>query len=296
MSNFKTISISVLIPTQNEERNIAACINHVTWANEIIVFDSFSNDQTLNIAHQLGAKVVQRKFDNFSAHKNWALENIDFKNDWVLIVDADERITEALSIEIKALFQNTLKFNGYYIARQNWFGGKWIHHGGWYPDWQLRLLKRGYARYESRLVHEHVLLEGQAGFLKNPLIHYDDKGIERYFERHNHYSSMESVEIFKILTSSSNQSPQLKASLFARGPGHRRFLKNLAYRYLPARPLFKFFWMYVIKLGFLDGRIGLRYCLLHTFYEYQVSLKLEELTNPGSPLYQKYQVFLNNPN
>ena len=211
MSNFKTISLSVLIPTKNEEINIAACINHVTWANEIIVFDSFSNDKTLDIAHQLGARVVQRKFDNFSAHKNWALEHIDFKNDWILIVDADERVTETLAAEIKVLWQNTSKFNGYYIARQNWFAGKWIRHGGWYPDWQLRLLKRGYARYESRLVHEHVLLEGPVGFLKSPLIHYEDKGIERYFERHNHYSSMEAAEIFKILTSSSNQSAQLKA-------------------------------------------------------------------------------------
>jgi glycosyltransferase involved in cell wall biosynthesis len=292
MINHETIPVSVLIPTKNEEKNIAECLQSVLWASEIIVFDSFSDDKTLEIARQMGAKIVQREFDNFSAHKNWAIDNIDFKHEWILIVDADERITEELTKEIKTLFQNNLKLNGYYIARQNWFAGKWIRHGGWYPDWHCRLLRIGYARYESRIVHEHILLEGQAGFLKNPLIHYDYKGIERYFDRHNTYSSMEAVEIYRTLQLPATQSNQLIPSLFSKSPARRRFLKNIAYRYLPARPLFKFFWMYIFKLGFLDGFIGFRYCLLHTFYDYQISLKLEELKNPKSPLYQKYETFL----
>ncbi len=280
--------VSVLICTRNEERNLKSCLESVAWAGDVFVLDSFSDDDTVNIARELGARVVQREFDNFSAHKNWALDHLEFAHDWVLIVDADERVSPALAREIAAAVARPGEVCGYYLARQNFFCGKWIRHGGWYPDYNLRLLKRGRGRYESRLVHEHVLLDGPARYLENPLIHHDYKGIERYFERHNVYSSLEAVEAGRTLTAP--QAPQsLPAWLWAKGPERRRFLKNLAYRYLPARSLFKFIWMYLIKLGFLDGRLGFRYCLLHTFYEYQVSLKLEELQDPNSPLAQKYR-------
>jgi len=283
--------VSVLICTRNEERNLKSCLESVAWAGDLFVFDSCSDDDTVNLARQLGARVVQREFDNFSAHKNWALDHLEFAHDWVLIVDADERVSPALAREIAAAVARPGEVCGYYLARKNFFCGQWIRHGGWYPDYNLRLLKRGRGRYESRLVHEHVLLDGPAGYLENPLIHHDYKGMERYFERHNVYSSLEAVEASRTLTAP--QSAQsLPALLWAKGPERRRFLKNLAYRFLPARSLFKFIWMYLIKLGFLDGRLGFRYCLLHTFYEYQVSLKLEELQDPNSPLAQKYRDLL----
>ncbi len=280
--------VSVLICTKNEERNLGDCLKSVAWADDCTVFDSYSDDQTVKIAQAEGARVVQRQFDNFSAHKNWALDHLDFKYDWILIVDADERVTPELAREIAALVSGSPEHHGYYLARKNFFAGTWIRHGGWYPDWNLRLLRRGRGRYEPRLVHEHILLEGPPGFLENPLIHYDYKGIERYFDRHNVYSSLEAVEAHRTLTAPGR--PQgLPAALRAPGPERRRFLKNLAYRYLPARALMKFLWMYLIKLGFLDGRMGFRYCLLHTFYDYQISLKLEELRDPHSPLSQKYK-------
>jgi glycosyltransferase involved in cell wall biosynthesis len=283
--------VSVLVCTKNEERNLKDCLEGVSWADDIVVLDSFSDDDTVNIARQLGSLVVQREFTNFSDHKNWALDNLEFGHDWLLIVDADERVSEVLAQEIAAAVGHPGEICGYYLARQNFFCGQWIRHGGWYPDYNLRLLKRGRGRYESRLVHEHVLLDGPAGYLKNPLIHHDYKGIERYFDRHNVYSSLEAVEARRTLMAHGpNQA--LPALLWGKGPGRRRFLKNLAYRYLPARSLVKFLWMYVIKLGFLDGRLGFRYCLLHTFYEYQVSLKLEELQDPGSPITQKYRDLL----
>ncbi|MGB8990659.1 MAG: glycosyltransferase family 2 protein [Desulfobaccales bacterium] len=280
--------VSVLICTKNEERNLPACLDSVAWAADPVVLDSFSDDDTVNIARDRGARVVQRAFDNFSAHKNWALDQIDFRHDWVLIVDADERVTPDLAGEIAALVNGSPSHNGYYLARQNWFAGTWIRHGGWYPNWNMRLLRRGRGRYELRLVHEHILLEGPPGYLKNPLIHYDYKGIERYFDRHNVYSSLEAVEAYRMMTAP-DRTAGLPASLRAKGPERRRFLKNLAYRYLPARGLIKFIWMYFIKLGFLDGRMGFRFCLLHTFYDYQISLKLEELRDPQSPMSQKYK-------
>jgi glycosyltransferase involved in cell wall biosynthesis len=283
--------VSVLVCTKNEERNLPACLEALKFADEVVVLDSFSDDGTVALAQALGAKVVQREFDNFSAQKNWALDNLDFRHPWVLIVDADERITPKLAREIAAAIRQPGDKAGYYVARKNFFAGVWIRHGGWYPDWNLRLLRRGRGHYEARLVHEHPLLDGPAGYLENPLIHYDYKGIERYFDRHNTYSGMEAVEAWRTMTRDRQQG-LLQGAYRAQGPERRRFLKNLAYRYLPARPLFKFIWMYFIKLGFLDGRMGLRYCLLHTFYEYQISLKLEELKDPESPLAQKYRNYL----
>jgi glycosyltransferase involved in cell wall biosynthesis len=291
MAQLTGVPVSALICTQNEERNLARCMESLSWLDEVVVLDSYSSDETVNIAQALGARVIQRQFDNFAAHKNWALDHIDFSHHWVLIIDADERVTEALTAEIAAAVQQPSEICGYYLPRQNWFAGQWIRHGGWYPDWNLRLLKRGRGRYESRIVHEHVLLDGPVGFFKNYLIHYDYKGIERYFDRHNAYSSMEAVEAYRTLERQQDQR-LLPAVFRTRGPERRRFLKNLAYRYLPGRALFKFIWMYFVKLGFLDGRRGFRFCLLHTFYEYQVSLKLEELQDPDSPLAQKYKDYL----
>ncbi len=284
-------AVSVLVPTKNEERNIDECLRSVSWADEIIVFDSHSTDRTLEKATALGAQIVQRPFDNFADHKNWALDHLPFRNQWILILDADERIPPELAKEIAAKVAAPEAFAGYYIARQNWFCGKWIRHGGWYPNWNLRLLLRGRGRYEKRIVHEHVLLDGPAGFLKNPLVHYDFKGIERYFDRHNTYSSMEAVEMYRVMNHPAKVA-SLPALLIAKGPEKRRFLKQMAYRYLPARPVFKFLWMYLFQLGFLDGRMGFRYCMLHTFYEYQISLKLQELARPDTPMREKYNSHL----
>lgn len=284
-------AVSVLICTKNEERNLAACLESVAWSDDIVVLDSFSDDDTVQIAERLGAKVVQRPFDSFSVHKNWALEHLDFTHDWILIVDADERVPPALAQEIAAAVAHPGEICGYYVSRQNFFCGKWIRHGGWFPDYNLRLLKGGRGRYESRLVHEHVLLDGPAGYLKTPLVHHDYKGLERYFDRHNVYSSLEAVEAARSRRGQ-ERAQNLSVPLWAKGPARRRFLKNLAYRYLPARSLVKFIWMYLLRLGFLDGRFGFRYCLLHTFYEYQVSLKLEELKDPNSPISEKYRDLL----
>ncbi len=284
--------VSVLVCTKNEARNLKACLESVAWAGDLVVLDSGSDDDTVNIARRLGARVVQRPFDNFSAHKNWALDNLDFAHDWVLILDADERVSPALAREIAAAVARPGEVCGYYLARQNFFCGKWIRHGGWFPDYNLRLLKLGRGRYESRLVHEHVLLDGPAGYLANPPAHDDYMGLERYFDRHNLYSSLEAVEAARIIRAAGQPARSLPAALRTRGPERRRFLKNLAYRYLPARALIKFLWMYLLRLGFLDGRLGFRYCLLHAFYEYQVSLKLEELRDLNSPISEKYRDLL----
>lgn len=290
-SQSEKVPLSVLIPTRNEERNLVACLQSVDWADEIIVFDSHSTDGTLDLAREAGVTVIQREFDSFATHKNWALDNIEFGHDWVLLLDADERITEPLADEIMvAVGQADAAIAGYYIARQTLFCGRWIRHGGVYPDYNLRLLKRGFGRFEDRLVHEHIILDGAAGYFKNHLIHDDDKGFERYLERHNHYTSLEAVEIVRLRQGKGKA--MLAGDLSVPGPPRRRWFKNFAQRWLPFRPLCVFFYMYVLKAGFLDGGIGLRYCLLKMFFEYQIEIKVRELDNFQSPLYQRYRAFL----
>ena len=283
------LALSVLIPTRDEARNISDCLAAVGFAAERIVYDSLSTDETLELAAAAGAKIVQREFDVFSRHKNWALDNIDFAHDWILIVDADERATAKLAAEIAGIIEDPAAADGYYIARQNIFQGKWIRHAGMYPDWQLRLFRRGRARYEDRIVHEHMIVEGRTGFLRNHFIHHDFKGVERYLERHNHYASLEAVEIHRMLRDAPGAHRIIAGDLSARGPARRRAIKHFAYRRLPLRAFLIFLYMYVWKRGFLDGRIGFRYCLLRAFYEFQVGLKLTELRDPDSPMALQYR-------
>lgn len=281
--------ISVIVPTLNEERNIADCLDSLAWADETIVFDSHSTDRTIEIAEARGARIVTRVFDNFSTHKNWALDNIDLAHPWVLLIDADERATPELAAEIAATIAGADARNGYLVARQNWVWGKPMRC--MYPDYNLRLLRRGKGRYEDRIVHEHMVIEGPAGYLRNHLVHRDAKGIERYIDRHNVYSSFEAVEAWRLLHGHDGDAIG-NGNPFRRGPEGRRALKRFAYRYVPVRPLVHFLWLYIGKRGFLDGRLGWRYCVLRMLYEYQVSLKLEELRDPTSPMATKYRTYL----
>ncbi len=142
------------------------------------------------------------------------------------------------------------------------------------PDWQLRLFRHGKGRYEDRIVHEHILIEGSTGYLKNTLDHNDLKGLERWFDRHNAYTSMEALEVRRVgprsFATNSREADVTRPRADAR-------VKEWAYRYLPFRAFFVFVWMYLIRGGFLDGRIGFRYCMLRAFVDYQISLKVMEL-------------------
>lgn len=295
MAETSKAPVSVLIPTLNEERNLPGCLDSVAWADEIVVFDSHSTDGTAGIAKAAGARVITRDFDSFAAHKNWALDNIDFRNGWVLLLDADERVIPLLADEIRDAVGRDSGPVGYYIARQTMFAGKWLRHGGVWPDYNLRLLRLGHGRYEDRLVHEHMILDGPAGYLNGHLLHDDDKGIERFFDRHNHYTSLEAVEIVRARTRPAADGDRLDGNLFRKGPARRRALKSFAQRYLPFRPLCVFLYMYLFKLGILDGRAGLRYALLKMFFEYQIVLKVKELGDRSAPLYCRWRDYLDRP-
>jgi glycosyltransferase involved in cell wall biosynthesis len=272
------VAVSFIIPTRNEERNIRGAIESVIgWADEVFVLDSLSTDRTIELARGMGAKIARRRFDNFAGQKNWALDNLPLRNEWVFFLDADERVTPQLRDELAgALTDARSSFDGYFVGMKQLFMGSPVAHGGWFPNFRLLLFRHRLGRYERRIVHEHLLLRGKIGWLKNLLIHDDHKGIHQYFERHNVYSTMEALEAHRHLAGDASER-SLAGSLMGSAPERRRALKQWAYRHLPFRPLFKFAWSYVLKRGFLDGRVGFRYCLLQAFYEYQVSLKLLEL-------------------
>jgi glycosyltransferase involved in cell wall biosynthesis len=273
-------------PVKNEERNIAACLESVAWADEIWLVDSHSTDQTCEIAERMGANIVQFDYaGGFPKKKNWALQNLPFKHDWVLLLDADERVMPDLATEIADVLERPNSADGYYINRRLIFLGRWIKHCGWYPSWNLRLFKHRLGRFERPHaedvenagdveVHEHVLLEGRAEYLKHDLLHEDFKSIYHFIERHNRYSNWE-ARVYTNLAGGDSGASSVRASLFGSPIERKRFIKRLWAR-LPFRPLLRFVWMYAVKLGFLDGRAGLIFCTLMTMHEAVIAAKIYE--------------------
>jgi len=267
--------VSVLVPTLDEELNLPECLRSVEWADEVFVVDSFSQDRTVELARSSGATVVQHAFESYSRQKNWALDTLPFRNDWVLILDADERATSGLRCEIEATLLNT-DYAGFYVNRRFIFLGAWIRHAGWYPSWNLRLFRHRLGRYDDREVHEHVVLNGAAGYLRNDLLHLDRRGLEAFVARHNRYSTLEAAARFKTERDAPDRA-RLPLSLLASPVQRKRFLRERIWPRVPAKPLALFVYMYLVRRGFLDGRAGLALCVFHAFQEFMVGLKLAEL-------------------
>ncbi len=287
------IPVSVLIPAKNEQANLPACLTSVQRADEVFIVDSQSTDKSAEIAKSYGANIVQFNFNGrWPKKKNWSLDNLTFRNEWVLIVDCDERITPELWEEIAQAIQND-QYTGYYLNRRVFFLGKWIRHGGKYPDWNLRLFKHKQGRYENlntedipntgdNEVHEHVILSGQVGYLKNDMLHEDFRDLFHWLERHNRYSNWEARVYFNLLTGK-DDSGTIGANLFGDAVQRKRFLKKVWVR-LPFKPLLRFVLFYIIQRGFLDGQAGYIYARLLSQYEYQIGVKLYELRSCGGQL------------
>ncbi|MBE9089621.1 glycosyltransferase family 2 protein [Microcystis aeruginosa LEGE 11464] len=292
-SQSEKIPVSVLIPAKNEESNLPACLESVARADEVFVVDSQSSDRSIEISTNYGANVVQFHFNGrWPKKKNWSLDNLPFRNEWVLIVDCDERITPELWDEIATVIQDP-NYNGYYLNRRVFFLGQWIRYGGKYPDWNLRLFKHKSGRYENlntedipntgdNEVHEHVILDGKVGYLKNDMLHIDFRDIYHWLERHNRYSNWEARVYYNILTGN-DESGTIGAHLFGDAVQRKRFLKKIWVK-LPFKPLLRFILFYFIRLGFLDGKAGYIYGRLLSQYEYQIGVKLYELRRFGGKL------------
>jgi len=269
--------VSVLIPTFNEEANLPDCLASVCcWAEDVWVVDSFSADRTVEIAREAGANVVHHVFEGYAQQKNWALVNVPFRGDWVLILDADERVSQELAAEVSGIVaSNGHGYDGFYLNRKLIFYGKWIRHCGWYPSWNLRLFRHGHGRYEQREVHEHLLLDGKAGYCRHDLIHEDLRDMNFWIAKHNRYSSQEAGELDRVRRGASTAGLQI--AFFKGSLERKRFIKERIWPHLPGRSFLAFFYWYFFRLGFLDGKHGFLFCQMHAIFEQFTTAKLWEL-------------------
>src|SRR3954470_823204 len=189
--------VDVMIPTLNEREHIAQTVANARRLGPVFVLDSCSTDGTQELAREAGATVVEHRFENYAAQKNWGLDNLPFQGEWIFILDADERITPALRKEVLDTVSASPKANGYYINRLLIFMGRPIRHGGLYPSWNLRLFRRGKARYEERAVHEHMVCEGPTDYLRQEMLHIRTESVSQYLDKHIRYADMESDEWVK---------------------------------------------------------------------------------------------------
>jgi glycosyltransferase involved in cell wall biosynthesis len=272
--------ISVLILTKNEQQDLPGCLESVAWSNDIHLYDSVSTDRTVEIAKTFGATVTSRAFDDWSSHQNWGLANIPFKHPWVFYIDADERMTPELVAAIKVAVTSPGDKVAFRLQRRDFFMGTWLKHVQTSPFY-MRLFRPESMRYE-RLVNPVSLANGPVGEVLGYLDHYPfNKGLGHWFERHNAYSRLEAAQ---IISNRRTRAPFSIAKAFTSREFHERryHQKELFYR-LPLRPLVKFFLLYVVKRGFLDGRAGLRYSILQAIYEYMIVLKVEECVETDAP-------------
>jgi glycosyltransferase involved in cell wall biosynthesis len=264
------VPVSVFIMTLNEECNLKNCIAALQWADEIIVLDSGSTDRTREVAEELGCRVVVRKLVSWSEHQTWALRNLPFRNEWVLNIDADEIVPPDLASQILSAILSSAPAVAYRFRRKDYFLGTWLKHASFYPLWLTRLYKPQFVSFE-RLVNPITKVDGEVRDLQGHLIHYPfSKGVSHWFERHNSYSSLEAREYRK--------SGQLQLTdLFTGDVNERRRACKLLFSRLPFRPVLKFFVLYLVKFGFLDGKAGLYYSVMQAFYEFMITVKLVEL-------------------
>jgi len=246
------LSLSVVIITFNEEANLARTLESVAWADEIIVVDSGSTDRTREIAESLRAQFFVEPWKGFAAQKNSALQKAT--GGWILSLDADEEVEPALADEIRCVVVANPSIAGFWIPRKNFFLGRWIKHGGFYPDRKLRLFRSGQGQFEDRLVHEDIRLGGTSARLRHHLLHHAYPTLEKYIDHMNRYSSL-----------GAEMANQKRARSFS-------FID------IVVRPKLTFFYNYVLRGGFLDGREGL---LLHSYHAAYVSWKYAKAWERG---------------
>jgi glycosyltransferase involved in cell wall biosynthesis len=271
--------ISVLILTKNEELDLPACLDSVSWCDDVFVFDSMSTDRTQEIATgeiaaSRGVHFAQRKFDGYSAQRNAALEHLPFRHEWIFILDADERPTPELSSEMqRAAAAAPADVSGFRLRRRDFFEGTWLKHAQLSPFY-IRMVRRGKARY-TREVNEVLEVEGGIADLQSPLDHYPfSKGIAHWIEKHNVYSTMEAKVVAEGL---SRSQASWKIALFGKDFHERRIAQKAIFYGLPARPLLKWCYMMFVRRAILDGGAGIAYSNLQAIYEYFIVLKTREL-------------------
>ena len=266
----------------NEEVNIKPCLEAVKWADNIFILDSGSTDATLEIAREYTDHIHTRRFDNYSTHINWALDNLPFENQWLLFVDADEVVTPEMAGEVRTVVaQDPPGIDAYWVKRRFMFLGKWLKYGGQYKTRVIRLFRHANVRFQ-RLVNQVPVYDGGDGFLENDLIHDDRKGFSALVDRHNKYSTFEATESLKRLHPELLSAEELATTVKDDSAVKRK--KRLFERLpLVARPPARFFYMYILLLGFLDGVAGFVYAFFKMCYEFFICVKIYEMKRKRRP-------------
>lgn len=262
--------IEVMIPTFNERAHIEEAVRNAREVGPVFVLDSLSTDGTQELARAAGATVVEHAFENYSRQKNWGLDNLPFRGEWVFILDADERITPGLRDELVRLARGGRSKDGYLVNRVVLFMGRQIRHGGLFPSWNLRFFRRGSCRYEDRSVHEHMVCNGETGYLRHLMLHIRRESISQYLAKHIRYADMESEEWMKNATGSGGGAKPSR--LFRDTLRYRQWLRRVVWPVVPFKPMVRFVYMYVFRLGFLDGLAGWHLACLMASYEYMIAL------------------------
>jgi glycosyltransferase involved in cell wall biosynthesis len=266
------LSVSVLILTLNEEQNLPSCLASVAWCDDIVVLDSFSTDRTAELAEASGARVIQRRFDNWSTHQNWAVQNINFKHSWVFYLDADERCDDQLRKEVLAISEADQNVSAFRIRRKDYFWDRWLKHAQLYPTWLVRIFRPEKICYE-RLVNPVAIVNGITNRLEGHLIHYPfSHGIAHWYTRHNNYSTMEAQDLMREVRIKTDWLGLVRSDRLKQ----RKIIKQLLYK-LPCRPVIMLFYLLFIRGAFLDGIPGIYYSFMRTSYEFMIDLKVIEL-------------------
>ena len=252
------MKISVTIITFNEEGKIEGAIKSVLdIADEIIIVDSFSQDNTVNIAKKYPVKVYQKRWHDYADQRNFALEKASFT--WILNIDADERVTPELKKEILDLKNKEPDCDGFSIPRLTYYLNRWIYHSGWYPDRKIRLFRKQMAKWEGRFIHERLIFTGKVRKLKYPIHHFSYKNIEEHLSRINKYSSLSARKLYE------------------NG-------KKARWYHFIIHPFFRFIKSYILKLGFLDGFPGFVISVLNSYYIFTRYAKLKEIWKKGEKI------------
>lgn len=249
----KSAELAVIILTYNEVEHVEACIRSVSWADRIIVFDRYSDDETVELARDSGAEIGQETFQNFAQQRNAALDHVE--TDWVFFVDADERGTPELGLEIRQVIGGRSE-SGWYVPRHNYIFGRLTLSAGWFPDYQLRLFRHGRVRYE-RPVHEIAVVDGDIGYLKNPLIHYNYRNPSHFHAKQRAYSDFD-AQILK----DNGVYPKLHTPL--------------------SQPIRQFWWRFATLKGYREGTHGLRLSAYMAYYEWVKYRRLKRLWRENS--------------
>jgi len=274
-------TIAAIILTYNEEKHLARCINSLNGiVNEMYVIDSYSNDHTVKIATELGAKIYYNKWKNYATQFNWALENCAISTEWIWRIDADEYIDNPNYLNIQEYLQSlSHSINGIYVKRKILFLGKEILHGGWYPVWHLKIWRNGKGYCENRWMDEHIKLE-EGDFTKLNIDQIDDNlnDLTWWTNKHNSYATRELVDLLDTKYKIFNKEI-VEPNPFGTDEQRKRWLK-IRYSNIPLfiRPFLYFIYRYFIKMGFLDGLEGLLWNILQGFwYRFLVDAKIYEL-------------------